>query len=126
VAATGEQSPVAIVLSTLAIAALFSPLRRRIQNAIDRRFYRRKYDAEKELSAFGEAVRDEVELDRLAEELMGVVARTMQPESTSIWLRESDSSRSRRSGITAKRSPRTRSYEETGKAAIKPGLEARG
>jgi hypothetical protein len=84
---TGEQSSIAIVISTLAIAALFTPLRHRIQDFIDRRFYRRKYDAAKELTAFSYAVREEVELDNLAEDLLGVVERTLQPESVSIWLR---------------------------------------
>ncbi len=83
----GDNSEIITVLSTLAIAALFVPLRNKIQDAIDKRFNRKKYDAQKVLEKFGETVRDETDLDTLTAELVKVVNETMQPKSVSLWLK---------------------------------------
>ena len=84
----GQQTAVVTVISTLLIAALFTPLRKRIQNDIDRRFYRKKYDAEKVVAAFGSSLREEVDLVDLQSQIVAVVEETLQPEQVSLWLRK--------------------------------------
>jgi hypothetical protein len=99
VTGTISEQPLVIVASTLAIAALFQPLRRRVQLVIDRRFYRRKYDAAKIVATFSSTLRQEVDLDTLHEQLIAVVQETMQPTYVSLWLRPPEPSRKRQTWL---------------------------
>ena len=90
---TGSESQLAVVASILIIAALFGPLRKRVQGFIDRRFYRSKYDARKTLEAFSSRLRDETDFETLKGDLVGVVSETVQPEHARLWLRPLDRAR---------------------------------
>jgi len=89
----GQGNDLVVVASTLLIAALFTPLRRRVQAVIDRRFYRRRYDAAQTLDTFSATLRDEVDLDTLTARLLQVVDETMQPAHESLWLRSTAAER---------------------------------
>src|SRR3712207_6830052 len=87
---TGQESTLAVVASTLAVAALFNPLRRRVQGFVDRRFYRNKYDARKTLEFFSTKLKEETDLGRLGDEVVGVVRETVQPAHVGLWLRSEE------------------------------------
>ena len=88
---TGQESPLAVVFSTLLLAALFNPLRRRIQNFIDKRFFRKKYNGELAVAKFSNFSRSEVEMDILADKLVMVISESVQPENINIWLKKENS-----------------------------------
>jgi hypothetical protein len=106
VSLTGKQSTLAIVASTLLIAALFNPLRHRVQAFVDRRFYRSKYDARKTLESFSVKLRDETDINSLSAELMSIVRETMQPAHVSLWLHPDKSAKGEQTDQASTYSPR--------------------
>ena len=99
-----RESPLVVVGSNVVIYALFQPLRRRIQSVIDRRFYRRKYDAARTLEAFSATLRNEVDLSQLSEQLVAVVQETLQPTHVSLWLRKPEKNRQSNASVSQRRS----------------------
>ncbi len=119
---SGQQSTLAIVLSTLAIAALFNPLRRRVQAAVDQRFYRQKYDADQALSDFAAAARSQADLSQLVEQLNKVVQLTIQPASVSIWLYSLNTPRQPHTPVKAGSTPFLPRMSQIEKAQRAPGF----